>query len=148
MRLALLVAVIAVAALFGATCGGDEDKDESALVIKSTDQLRFEPAAMTVKVGETVKIRLDNSQGKTLHDFSIDRLPTSESSVGESSEHADHGPPMVVGTPSAPQLHIAAEAGKSASLEFVPTQPGRYAFYCGVTGHREGGMEGVIVVEA
>ena len=133
-------------AVLAAACGGSADS-EGTLVIRASDQLRFEPATLTVKVGEPVRIRLDNSKGVTLHDLSIDAIPASKVEVGESSEHAGHGAPIVLGTPSASQLHIAAAAGKSAVVEFVPTQPGQYAFYCSVSGHRQGGMEGVIIVE-
>jgi uncharacterized cupredoxin-like copper-binding protein len=128
-------------------CGGSKDT-EGTIVIRASDQLRFEPGTLTVKVGEPVRIRLDNTKGATLHDLSIDAIPASKVEVEVSSEHAGHGPPIVLGTPAASQVvHIAAEAGKSAVVDFVPTQPGRYAFYCSVSGHRQGGMEGVIVVE-
>jgi uncharacterized cupredoxin-like copper-binding protein len=142
----LVLAMVLAAGVLSIACGGGSES-ESALVIKASDQLRFEPSNLTVKVGDTVRIRLDNTKGATLHDLSIDAIPASKVNVGESSEHAGHGAPIVVGTPSASQLHIAAAAGKSAVVEFVPTQPGRYAFYCSVSGHRQGGMEGVIIVE-
>ncbi|MDA0302102.1 MAG: plastocyanin/azurin family copper-binding protein [Chloroflexi bacterium] len=43
-------------------------------------------------------------------------------------------------------MHVAAEAGRVAEIEFTPTQAGTYVFYCTVPGHREAGMEGKLIV--
>ena len=145
-RLAVLVFALAASLLVGA-CGGRNDSDADVIVIKATDQLRFEPAILQVKVGELIQIRLDNSKGKALHDLTIDEMPASAVGLKRSSEHEGHGSPINIGPTSTAPIHIAAEAGKIALVEFVPDKAGRYVFYCGVSGHRQGGMEGVIVVD-
>ena len=145
LRLLPLLIVLALA-MMAAACGGSSDSS-GTLVVRAHDNLRFEPATLTVKVGESVRIRLDNSKSAILHDLVIDAIPATNVEVREGSEHAGHGAPLVVGTPAASPFHVAAAAGKSGVIEFVPTQPGRYAFYCSVSGHRQGGMEGLIIVE-
>jgi uncharacterized cupredoxin-like copper-binding protein len=45
-------------------------------------------------------------------------------------------------------LHVAVEAEEQADMIFEATAPGEYVVYCSVTGHRESGMIGTIVVAA
>ncbi|MBA2386153.1 MAG: cupredoxin domain-containing protein [Acidimicrobiia bacterium] len=78
----------------------------------------FGPDEITVNAGEDIAVELTSED--TLHDFVIDDL----------------------------DAHVAAEADKTAVGGFRADEPGRYAFYCSVAGHREAGMEGVVVVEA
>ena len=47
-----------------------------------------------------------------------------------------------------PELHVAALMGQMATLEFTPTKPGTYEFFCTVAGHKEAGMKGTLVVKA
>ena len=44
-----------------------------------------------------------------------------------------------------PGFKLAASSGKSAQLK-VNLKPGKYTFYCDITGHREAGMEGTLTV--
>lgn len=78
----------------------------------------FEPAAITVEVGEPIAIVLTAEDA--LHDFVIDDL----------------------------DAHVTADAGETAVGGFTADEPGRYAYYCSVEGHREAGMEGTLVVVA
>ena len=41
----------------------------------------------------------------------------------------------------------AAAAGEVGTVEFTPTEPGEYRFYCSVPGHERGGMAGLLIVE-
>lgn len=77
----------------------------------------FEPEEITVKVGEDIAIVLTSED--SLHDFTIDEL----------------------------DAHVAAEPGETAVGGFRAEEPGRYSAYCSVAGHRDAGMEGVVVVE-
>jgi uncharacterized cupredoxin-like copper-binding protein len=43
---------------------------------------------------------------------------------------------------------VAAAGGQSAMLEFTPSKPGTYEFWCTVAGHKEAGMTGTLVVQA
>jgi plastocyanin len=141
--IALLSVPGLVLVLFLASCGGG---DSGNIVVRSSDQLRFEPRTIRVKAGETVRLTLDNSRGKALHDLTLEDIPVRVIGAQGSADHGGHG--LSGGTASG-GLHVAAEAGKKATVEFVVEKPGSYAFYCSVSGHRLGGMEGtIIVVEA
>jgi cytochrome c oxidase subunit 2 len=78
----------------------------------------FDPDEITVTAGEDVAIVLTSTD--LLHDFTIDEL----------------------------DAHVAAEPGDAAEGGLRADEPGRYTYYCTVTGHREAGMEGSLVVEA
>jgi plastocyanin len=43
-------------------------------------------------------------------------------------------------------LVVAVDGGKTAKGGFRLTKPGKYTFYCSITGHRAAGMEGTITV--
>jgi uncharacterized cupredoxin-like copper-binding protein len=73
---------------------------------------------MRARVGETVALRLENSDGGA-HSFGIDAL----------------------------NIHVPMPAGKPALALFTPITPGTYTFYCGVPSHREADMLGTLVVE-
>lgn len=77
----------------------------------------FEPAEITVQAGEDIAIVLTSED--LLHDFTIDEI----------------------------DAHVAADAGDTAEGGLRADEPGRYAFYCTVAGHRAAGMEGTLVVE-
>jgi plastocyanin len=79
----------------------------------------FEPDEITVETGEPIAIVLTSEDA--LHDFVIDEV----------------------------DAHVSADSGQTGIGGFhAPSDPGRYAFYCTVAGHREQGMEGTLVVEA
>ena len=84
----------------------------------SARSLAFLPNQLTAKTGESIAIVLDAQDAE--HHFKIDEF------------NAD----------------IAAQKGKTGFGGFRAGAPGRYTFYCTMKGHREAGMEGVLVVEA
>ncbi len=43
---------------------------------------------------------------------------------------------------------MAALMGQTNTIEFTPTKPGTYEFFCTVAGHKEAGMVGTLVVKA
>jgi uncharacterized cupredoxin-like copper-binding protein len=103
----------------------------------------FEPAELTVKAGQQYTLVFKNA-GKTLHDWTIEGIPSQAVAVNASAEH-DMGSTMV--PESAAQLHVAADRGKTSELTFTPTTPGEYEYTCTVLGHRELGMRGRLVVQ-
>lgn len=78
----------------------------------------FEPEEITVRAGEDIAFVLTSTD--SLHDFTIDEVGA----------------------------HVSAEAGQTAVGGFRSEKRGRYTFYCSVAGHRDAGMNGVLVVKA
>ena len=78
----------------------------------------FDPDEITVTADEDVAIVLTSED--LLHDFTIDEL----------------------------DAHVAARPDETNEGGFRADEPGRYTYYCTVTGHRDAGMEGTLIVEA
>ncbi len=76
----------------------------------------FSSKEITVKQGETVKIRLTSDDSP--HTFTIDELGVNQFFT----------------------------YGKDATITFTASQKGIFQFYCAVPGHKEGGMVGTLVV--
>jgi len=177
---ATLLTVIAVLAALAIACGGGDDDDDGATtdggggvqemtIATSASELKFSPSELTVKVGEPVRIVLDNTEGTVLHDWSIEEMHVSNVHTEGGAEHMmdgeemddehtdDEDMPMDDEEMSDEDmhemgmeglaLHIAADAGTQAIIEFTPEEAGEYTFYCTVEGHRQAGMEGTLVVE-
>jgi uncharacterized cupredoxin-like copper-binding protein len=94
--------------------------------------------------GQTVRVTLDN-QGTLEHDFTIQHIPL----FGEVSISQDTG--AMAGhdmghVEEELDIHVAAPIGGTNTIEFTPSAPGEYPYYCTVPGHREAGMEGMLVV--
>jgi uncharacterized cupredoxin-like copper-binding protein len=132
--------------LFACSSGepAEQSPDPRALTVVASD-IAYNATQIEAKAGQPIQLTLDN-QGVLEHDFTIVKIPlsgeiTMSMSVGEMEEHdmshmTDH-----------PDLHVAAVSGSHNTIEFTPSAPGEYAFYCTVSGHREAGMEGSLVVK-
>ncbi len=78
---------------------------------------------LRVKVGDVVKITIIKGDTNGIqHDFYINELGV-------------HAHPHV------------EEKGDVAEVVFKAEKPGEYSYYCSVPGHREAGMEGLLVIE-
>ena len=133
-RLALaLVLVVTLTACGGAVSSSTEPKT----ITLALNEFQFQPADITVNVGQPVKLVLKNN-GTVLHDF-----VSTDAMVEVMEEHGamhDMG-----GMPTA--MHAAVEAGQQSTLEFKATQAGTYTFYCTIAGHKEAGMTGKLIVK-
>jgi len=78
----------------------------------------FKPNEIKVKVGEKVKITFKNIEG--FHDLIIDDLGVKTKQIRD---------------------------GEVDVVEFTPTLPGSYEFYCSIGNHRSMGMKGILIVE-
>jgi uncharacterized cupredoxin-like copper-binding protein len=120
-----------------------------AITLVATD-IAYDAERIEVGAGQTIRLTLDN-QGVLEHDFNITGIPLSgEATVTEAAgEMAGHdmGHDDMGHAADEPAVHVAAPGGDQAGVEFVPTSPGEYEFYCTVSGHREAGMHGVLVVK-
>lgn len=97
--------------------GASPVAEDARHVPVSARSFEFEPAELTVDAGEDIAIVLSSEDG--LHDFTIEELGA----------------------------HVSVDEGATSVGGFRADEPGRYAFYCSVEGHREAGMEGTLVVE-
>jgi uncharacterized cupredoxin-like copper-binding protein len=121
-----------------AACGGAApDSTAPRTVTLTLNEFQFQPADITVNVGQPVKLVLKNN-GTVLHDF-----VSTDAMVEVMEEHgAMHD---MAGMPTA--MHAAVEAGQQSTLEFKATQAGTYTFYCTIAGHKEAGMTGKLIVK-
>ena len=129
-RIELTVLVLSAVALMAcgaptggaakATGGGGAAGGSQSVTVKSTDQMRFDPAALTVRANSPVSLTLDNSGAALIHDFTIDNL-------------------------GGQRVHIVAQPNSRGTGQFT-APAGTYQFYCAQPGHREAGMVGTLTV--
>lgn len=122
---------------FGRT--GDPKKVTRTVRISGSDAMRFAPAELTVRQGETIRFLVRND-GKVMHELVLGTLE-------ELQQHAEwmrrfpnmeHEEPYMV--------HLAP--GQSGEVIWQFTEPGEFHFGCLVPGHFEAGMKGRIRVVA
>lgn len=102
------------------------------------DTLRFEPASITVKAGETVRFFLIN-QGSQDHEMIL-------GSMAELREHAEMMRKMPNMRHHAPNMaHL--KPGQRGAIVWHFDKPGTVNFACLIPGHMEAGMKGTITVE-
>jgi plastocyanin len=87
-------------------------------------ELKFAPPTIQAKVGQPIKIVLDN-KGAIEHDIAF---------------------PTVKADKPGASLKAVARAGQTATLEFTPTAKGSYEYICTIPCHKEAGMKGKINV--
>jgi uncharacterized cupredoxin-like copper-binding protein len=129
----LLIAVLTLTA-----CG-----TPSSDIVEFNVEMReynFSPDTLTVAANQKARINILN-KGNIEHDFSILEIPTaSKPKVADPSHaHSMTGPE--------PQVHASALPGNKNTVEFTPTKPGTYEIYCVISGHKEQGMMGKLIVK-
>jgi uncharacterized cupredoxin-like copper-binding protein len=143
-RMKKLLIPLLLASLILAACSGSAQSAPQVITM-DTSNMKFLPATIEVKAGQTVKMTMRNSDSVD-HDFSIMEFPMSKVS-SNFDPVAGHAMGGSGGTAKEPELHIAVAMGKSGTLEFTPTKVGTYEFFCTVAGHKEAGMKGTMVVK-
>lgn len=126
------------------------------------DEFAFAPADLSVTVGQPVRLTLEN-EGTVEHDLVIKQIPLAAAPAAAPSEHTADGHQHATPTPdgsdhaadghqhgdatdAANQVHVAAGAGGTSTVEFTPSEAGTYEVYCSVPGHKEAGMVAQVVV--
>lgn len=118
----------------------DSASADRVIEITSTDDFRFDPAQITVQVGETVTFRVVNA-GNEVHDFTLGDETTQ-------IEHAEEMTEMSGMTmPDEPNA-ITIAAGETKEITWRFTQAGVVLIGCHQPGHYENGMKGSISVQA
>lgn len=133
-----LLALALVLTFTLAACGGSAaSSTEPKTITLTLNEFQFQPAEITVNVGQPVKLVLKNN-GTVLHDF------VSTDAMVEVME--EHGAMHDMGGMET-AMHAAIDAGQQSTLEFKATQAGTYTFYCTIAGHKEAGMTGKLIVK-
>lgn len=117
---------------------GDPRRARRVVRLAMSDAMRFTPAAVTVKRGETVKFIVHNG-GQTLHEMVLgtpDELKAHAELMRRfpDMEHAD-----------AHMAHVKPGADGVIIWQF--TEAGEFQFACLIPGHFEAGMVGQVTVK-
>jgi uncharacterized cupredoxin-like copper-binding protein len=118
---------------------GDPRKASRTIRVDMSDRMRFTPASITVKEGETVKFVVRN-RGKTLHEMVLGTLEKLKEHAELMKKHPgmEHNEPYMA--------HVAP--GKTETLVWQFSKAGEFYYGCLVPGHFEAGMIGKIRVLA
>ncbi len=118
---------------------GDPKKATRTVNVDMSDKMRFTPAALTVKQGETVRFRVKNS-GETMHEMVLGTMDELKQHAEMMQKHPgmEHDEPFMA--------HVAP--GKTETMVWQFTKPGEFHYGCLVPGHFEAGMLGRIRVIA
>jgi uncharacterized cupredoxin-like copper-binding protein len=117
---------------------GDRVKASRTVEIAMSDEMRFTPASITARKGETIRFVVNNS-GKLKHEMVL-------GSIRELKEHAA----LMLKFPEmehADANQLSVEPGKTGELIWQFTNAGTFDFACLQPGHFEAGMRGKIAVK-
>ncbi|QBK05500.1 hypothetical protein DW355_12800 [Hylemonella gracilis] len=117
---------------------GDPARVTRTVPLQMDDSMRFTPADITVKAGETIRFFIVN-QGQLVHEMVI-------GTRAELDEHAEMMKRMP-GMQHAEPNQISLKAGQRGGIVWTFDKAGTFAFACLVPGHKEAGMVGTITVQ-
>ena len=116
---------------------GDAKSAKRSIAVGMADNMRFTPARIGVKQGETLKFVVSNT-GKVMHEFVI----------GTKAENARHAALMVkfpnMEHDEPYMAHVSP--GKTGEIVWTFNRAGEFEFACLIAGHYQGGMVGTITV--
>lgn len=118
---------------------GDPKKAVRSIEIKMLDTMRFSPAAIKVRAGETITFIIRNT-GKIQHEMVI----------GTRKELEEHAALMLKfpGMEHEEPYMAHVSPGKSGRLTWTFNRAGEFEFACLIAGHFQAGMVGRISVAA
>lgn len=111
----ILLVTILLEVMILAACGGGTPPVQE--IKMDASEFKFEPAMLTVKAGQPVRVIVSNT-GVLEHTFTITDLG----------------------------VDTKLPVGQTATVEFTSTKSGTFELFCSVPGHREAGMVGTLVV--
>lgn len=117
---------------------GDPRKATRTIKVDMADTMRFTPADITVKRGETVKIVATN-KGQVLHEMVIGTTEELKKHAEQMKKHPgmEHD--------EAYMAHVKPGAAGEITWQF--TKAGEFQFACLIPGHFEAGMVGKVTVK-
>jgi uncharacterized cupredoxin-like copper-binding protein len=148
-RLWAALGAVVLVLICSAACGGATDDgagsppaattavpgEPPAVLDLAMRDLAFDRQTVELTAGDVVELRLAN-RGTLPHDVTIDRIPA-DVQVMHAGGRVGNG---------RSDVHVALDGGKTAAIRLRGRAPGDYVFYCSVSGHRQAGMEGKVVV--
>lgn len=116
---------------------GDPKKATRIIAIDMNDMMRFVPADITVKQGETIRFVVAN-KGKLMHEMVLGTMEALKQHGEMMRKHPgmEHDEPFMA--------HVAP--GRKEDMVWHFTQAGEFHYACLVPGHFEAGMAGKIKV--
>ncbi len=116
---------------------GDPRQVSRTIVMDMTDEMRFFPAMLNLRVGDTIRFKLKNG-GKTMHEMVIGTLPDLEEHAALMRKFPDmeHDEPYMA--------HV--KPGTTQDLVWRFNRPGEFHYACLIAGHFEAGMVGKVIV--
>jgi len=120
---------------FGRSSGNG--KATRTVTVTMHDTMRFSPASLQVKRGDTVRFVVKN-EGKTLHEMVLGTMEELKRHAELMKKHPgmEHDEPYMA--------HVAR--GRTETIVWQFTKSGEYYYGCLIPGHFEAGMIGRIVV--
>lgn len=128
---------------------GDEEANayleaapKESLTLVEMTSFAYAPSVIEVETGEVLEIAIQNTE-LVLHDFTIDKIDADVhvSYLGGTGQHEHQEQERDAA------VHFALTEPASGVVHLKIHEPGEYVFYCTVPGHREGGMEGTLIVQ-
>ena len=133
------VAVLGLAALALAACGGSDDSSSTAAETSATE------TSTSAGGGETVSFEADPS-GQLAY-VETDVTAKAGNDTIEFDNPSSTGHDVVIEDESGGEVAKTEVITDSTTTATADLQPGTYTFYCSVPGHREAGMEGTLTVK-
>ena len=117
---------------------GDPKKAVRTVKIDMADTMRFSPARLTVKQGDTIRFDVKNS-GKVMHEFVLGTMKELKEHAELMKKHPgmEHDEPYMA--------HVAP--GKQERVVWRFTKAGDFHYGCLIPGHFEAGMIGKVIVK-
>lgn len=117
---------------------GDPARVARTIEVSMTDAMRFTPAAVTVRKGETVRFVVRND-GRLVHEMVLGTDKDLREHTAMMREHPEMG--------HAEPSMVRVEPGAKAQMVWTFDKAGRFTFACLVPGHFEAGMKGEVKVD-
>ncbi len=118
---------------------GQAGKASRTVTVDMTDAMRFNPASITAKQGETIRFVVNNS-GRVKHEFVLG----TEKELKEHYELMKKFPEMEHSDPNM----VTVAPGKTGEVIWQFTKAGKIDFACLQPGHYDAGMKGAVNVAA
>ncbi len=116
---------------------GDPRKATRVVEVTMSDDMRFSPAKIDVRRGETIRFVVHNT-GQTKHEMVLGTLAELKAHAEMMRKH----PEMEHDDPNA----VSVDPGKTGEFTWQFTKTGSFDFACLIPGHFEAGMAGKIAV--